>query len=165
MQEPSEANSFLLEHIQVLDRSHKKYFGCSIWSNFLGYEYMDGLNEFDLARAIYHAPFVLLSHGTQSDPIFNYANLSGQKLFEMEWDVFVHLPSRLSATPLGQEDRSLLMQKVSDQGFIKDYQGLRVSKSGALFEIKQAIVWNVISAKGSPYGQAAIFQEWDHLKE
>ena len=36
------------------------------------------------AEALMDAPFVVLSHGTEDDPIFNYGNLAAQKLF-LEW--------------------------------------------------------------------------------
>jgi hypothetical protein len=57
-------------------------------------------------EALYHAPFVVVSHGTQPDPVFCYANLAAQKLWEMDWDTFTCLPSRLSAEPDAQSERA-----------------------------------------------------------
>ena len=59
--------------------------------------------------ALYMAPFVLVSHGVQPDPIFCFANESAQKLWRMSWDEFTALPSRLSAEPEAQEERQRLL--------------------------------------------------------
>lgn len=38
-----------------------------------------------------------MSHGLEVDPVFNYANQCALDLFEMTWEDFIKLPSRLSA--------------------------------------------------------------------
>ncbi|MFP4247910.1 MAG: MEKHLA domain-containing protein [Halochromatium sp.] len=115
------------------------------------------------AEALYHAPFVVLSHGTEPDPIFNYANLSAQRLFEMTWAQLTAMPSRLSAEPLSREERAHLLAAVAEHGFIDDYRGVRVSSSGRRFMIEQATVWNLTDAQGRPAGQAATFAQWTLL--
>lgn len=57
-----------------------------------------------LADALYRAPFVVLSHGTEPDPLFNDANLTAQRLSEMTWAQITAMPSRLSAEPLSCEE-------------------------------------------------------------
>ena len=59
-----------------------------------------GLTGVGLARALYEAPFALVSHNTDSDPRFNYANRTALTLFEMNWNEFTTLPSRMSAEPM-----------------------------------------------------------------
>ncbi len=59
----------------------------------------------DLAQRLYEAPFALVSHGMETDPIFRYANQTAQQLWQMSWDEFVVLPSRLSAEQILQEER------------------------------------------------------------
>jgi len=114
----------------------------------------------DPGRALYEAPFVLLSHGTETDPIFNYANCTAQELFGYPWATFVGLPSRLSAEPVAREERERLLQRVAEQGYIDDYTGVRVAADGRRFRIQQAVVWNLIDGTGALQGQAACFHQW-----
>ena len=117
------------------------------------------------AQALYDAPYALLSHGIQADPIINYANRTAQQLFEMDWHCFTRLPSRLSAETALQSERDALLQRVTEQGFIDDYSGIRISASGKRFLIEQATVWNLIDAQGQYCGQAAMFSHWRMLRE
>jgi hypothetical protein len=87
--EPSHNNSYLVEHVTLMEESLQR---------LTGKQFTDfGLNKNNLAESVYHAPFVIVSHNTDPDPIFNYANLTAQKLFEMNWAEFTLCPSRLSA--------------------------------------------------------------------
>jgi hypothetical protein len=52
---------------------------------------------------------------------------------------------------------------VTEFGFIDDYRGIRISASGRRFEIRSAVVWNVIDQTGAHWGQAATFSHWDYL--
>jgi len=113
-----------------------------------------------LAEKLYHAPFVLVSHGTQSDPIFRYANLTAQKLWSMTWDKFITLPSRLSAEPDAQEERERLIQRAQAHGFVDDYQGIRITSDGRQFHINDCILWNVVDEGLAKIGQAATFSTW-----
>jgi hypothetical protein len=116
-----------------------------------------------LARALYEAPFVLLSHDTAEDPLFTYANLTAQKLFAMPWTEIVGLPSRFSAEPLAREERQRLLEQVARQGYISDYRGVRIARDGRRFYIEHATVWNLTDAIGAPAGQAATFDEWQAI--
>ena len=124
---------------------------------------MEECDDSSAARQLYYAPFALLSHGTEQDPIINYANLAAQKLFEMSWSEFVRLPSRLSAEAVLQDERQLLLQRVMEHGFIDDYSGVRISSSGQRFQIDYATVWNLQDSNGRYYGQAAMFSNWQLL--
>jgi len=114
-----------------------------------------------LAARLYAAPFVVLAHGTEPDPLFNYANLAAQRLFELSWDEFIGLPSRLSAEAPERSERERLLARVTTHGFINDYSGIRISKSGHRFRIQRAKVWNVSDASHRPIGQAAAFADWE----
>ncbi len=113
------------------------------------------------ARRLYTAPFVVLAHDTSADPLFTYANLAAQQLFEMRWDEIVGLPSRLSAEAPAREERERLLERVAAQGFIDDYSGVRIAKSGRRFRIRRATVWNLIDPAGRRIGQAATFADWE----
>lgn len=108
-------------------------------------------------------PYPLVSHDTQSDPVFNYANPAALQLFEMSWQDFTALPSRLSAEPIAQQERKQLLQQVSQHGYIDDYGGIRISSTGKRFHIRNATVWNLCDATGQPYGQAALLRQWQPL--
>ncbi|HWK53384.1 MAG TPA: MEKHLA domain-containing protein, partial [Hyphomicrobiales bacterium] len=109
------------------------------------------------ARALYDADFAVVSHGTEDDPIFNYANCYAQRQFEMDWATFVQLPSRLSVEAANHEQRARLMARVLAQGYIDDYSGVRLAASGRRFIISGAVVWNLHDEAGNYRGQAATF--------
>ncbi|WP_267551809.1 MEKHLA domain-containing protein [Rhizobium rhizogenes] len=113
------------------------------------------------AEWLYHdAPFVVLAHNTDADPRFVYANKAGQNCFEYPWDEFITLPSRLSAELPNREERQRLLDAVTRNGFISDYRGVRIAKSGRRFWIEDGIVWQLIDKDGNRRGQAATFSRW-----
>lgn len=103
------------------------------------------------------APFCLLAHDGAADPVFIYANRPAQACFGYEWDEFLRLPSRLSAEAPVREERQRLLTAVQARGFIEDYAGVRVKKSGQRFLIEQAVVWELVDEAGVRHGQAAMF--------
>ncbi|WP_432422030.1 MEKHLA domain-containing protein [Rhizobium tropici] len=106
------------------------------------------------------APFVVVAHNTDADPRFVYANKTAQKCFEYPWDEFVTLPSRLSAELPDRAERQRLLDAVTRNGFISDYRGLRIAKSGRRFWIEDGIVWQLVDRDGTLRGQAATFSKW-----
>jgi PAS domain-containing protein len=116
------------------------------------------------ALTLYGAPFAVVSHGTQADPVFNYANLFAQQLFGYAWDEFIALPSRLSARAPERDERARLLELVTRQGYIEDYAGIRVRRNGTLFRISRATVWNVVDTGGVLHGQAAMFSDIEELQ-
>ncbi len=110
----------------------------------------------DLRRALWEAPYAVVAHGTEADPIFFYGNDYALRCFEMSFEEFAQLPSRLSAEPLAQEARELLLEKVTRQGYIDGYSGVRIAKSGRRFMITDCTVWNLADERGI-HGQAALF--------
>ena len=121
-------------------------------------------DEVELARLIYEAPFVLVSHGTETDPVLNYGNLSAQRLWELTWEELVQMPSRFTAEAPDRAERARLLDAVTRNGFIDDYSGIRIAKSGRRFRILRATVWNVIDESGASAGQAAMFDQWEPVK-
>ena len=113
------------------------------------------------ARWLYdEAPFCVLAHNTDADPRFVYANKAAQARFEYGWDEFTTLPSRLSAEAPDRAERQRLLDAVTRDGFIGDYRGVRIAKSGRRFWIESAVVWQLIDEAGILRGQAATFSEW-----
>jgi len=117
----------------------------------------------DLAKVLFHAPFVLVAHGIEPDPVLNYGNRAALDLWEMDWETLIQTPSRLTAEPLEREERTRLLAEVTRNGFIAHYAGIRISSSGRRFRIAGATVWNVQDAAGHPVGQAATFDRWEFL--
>jgi len=113
-----------------------------------------------LAQKLFTAPFVIVSHGTQSDPILNYGNQTALQLWEMDWQQFTQTPSRLTAEPMEQADRDRLLQRAKERGYIDDYQGIRISRTGKRFQIQNVILWDVLDEAGVRCGQAATFDKW-----
>ena len=107
-----------------------------------------------------NAPFAVLAHSTDADPVFVYANRTAQTCFEYGWDEFVTIPSRLSAEAPNREERQRLLDAVTRDGFISDYRGMRIAKSGRRFWIEGGTVWHLIDEAGTPRGQAALFTSW-----
>ena len=120
--------------------------------------------ESDLAIWLYEAaPFCLLAHDTSPDPIFIYANDAAQRRFGYAWTEFTTLPSRLSAEAPNRAERQRLLEAVARDGFIADYRGLRIAKSGQRFFIEEAVVWELRDAAGGRPGPAAARRMRAHM--
>jgi hypothetical protein len=152
---PDDSNHFQADHIHLLRRSFRHWTRRDLVN--------PRLSNADAARYIYTAPFVLVSHGTQPDPIFNYANRTALSLFGMSWEEITTCPSRLSAEAPLREEREQLLKEVAEQGYSEGYRGIRIGKHGRRFEIEQALVWNLCDERGIYRGQAASFRHWRWL--
>jgi hypothetical protein len=114
----------------------------------------------DAAWLYNEASFALLAHDTQADPIFIYANRTAQRCFEFSWNEFITIPSRFSAEAPNREERQRLLDAVERDGFISDYRGLRIAKSGRRFWIEAGTIWELRDTQGKRRGQAALFSSW-----
>ena len=129
--------------------------------HFTGRDLLPGkFSAAELAEKIFHAPFVLVSHGTEADPVLNYGNAAALALWEMSWAELTRTPSRLTAEAPNREERARLLAAVTANGFIDDYCGVRISKTGRRFRLAQATVWNLLDERGNYAGQAATFSQW-----
>jgi len=153
--EPAEQNLYLQEHVSRLLVSFTHWTGKSLIETDAPIA--------EQARWLFYAPFILLSHNTAADPVLNYANRVALTLFELTWEELIGLPSRKTAEPSEREERERLLATVSRQGYIDDYRGIRVTKSGRRFMIERATVWNLLDDNGAFYGQAATFRDWKFL--
>jgi len=152
---PSEVNQYLHIHVERMLAS---------WHHWTGRYLVDPeLSKVEQARQLFQAPFAVLSHDTAPDPLLNYSNHAGLALFGLTWDELVQTPSRLTAEPIHREARADLLAAVSRQGYIDNYRGVRISKTGRRFMIEQATVWNLLDESGAHYGQAATFSAWKFI--
>ena len=115
----------------------------------------------DLAQALFQAPFVVVSHGTQTDPIFNYGNQAALDLWQTDWQTFTQTPSRAPVNPGEEQERAKLLASAYTNGFADNYTGIRISKQGQRFWIKNVLLWTVLDEADRPIGQAATFSEWE----
>ena len=112
------------------------------------------------AERLFEAPFVVVAHGTQSDPILDYGNRIALDLWETDLETFLTIPSRRTAQPMHRGERAEMLRRTREQGYIDDYQGIRISTTGQRFRIDRATVWNLRAAGGEYAGQAAMFSDW-----
>jgi len=117
------------------------------------------------AKAIFEAPFILVAHGTQTDPLLDYGNRLAFQLWETKWEDFIGMPSRLTAETPEREGRDQLLAEVAAKGYSDKYGGIRATQSGRRFKIEEAIVWNVLDEWGRYAGQAATFEKWIYLSK
>lgn len=117
----------------------------------------------DRANALFNADFVIVSHGTQADPVLNYGNQKALNLWKMDWETFTQTPSRYTAEPMERSEREQLLAQAKSQGYISDYRGIRIASNGDRFYINRAIIWNVVDQAGNLWGQAATFRDWEPI--
>lgn len=154
--EPCADNQFLADHVVRLLASLRRWTGRDLVD--------PRLPMIEQARQLFVAPFALLSHNTAADPVLNYGNRAALQLFELNWQELIATPSRLTAEPVHREERARLLDMVSRNGFIDDYRGVRISRTGRRFLIEKATVWTLVGENGATYGQAATFSAWKYLE-
>ncbi len=152
--EPGPGNQFMPSDSQLILDSYQY---------FLDKPCIDSVTSINAAQMLYEASFAVVAHDTRTDPIFGYANRMAQTVFEMNWAEITSIPSRQSAEPVLQDERQSLLQRVHEFGYIDDYSGIRISKTGKRFWIRNATVWNLIDTNGARVGQAARFDHRDYL--
>ena len=135
---PSAANLWHREHAVILDKSLRELTGSALLPR-------PNASPAECSSLADNQHLCVLSHGTEDDPIFNYATAAALDLFEYDWDAFVAMPSRLSAEAEEQAERAQLLEKVAKDGFIADYEGVRVTKTGRRFMIRDCVIWNLFT--------------------
>ncbi len=144
-----------VEHTQTLLDSFRRWLGRDLIPR-------EG-SPADQARALFEAPFVVVAHGTQPDPILSYANRRALELWELDVPTLLRTPSRLTAEPVHRDERAQLLERTLRAGYVDDYSGVRISRTGRRFRIDKAIIWNLVDAAERRVGQAATFSEWEPL--
>lgn len=142
------------------------------WSQIMAesYQQLLGKNLIDststpeqLAHNLFNAPFVLVSHDANSNPIFNYGNQTALQLWSLSWQEFTKTPSTSSAELVERAARAVMLKQAAEQGYIGNYEGIRISNEGKRFMIKKGTIWNLTDESGQKCGQAATFPMWDWL--
>ena len=145
----------VINWIQIVNQSYYRLFSKNL---------IESVNTPEqLSEKLFYAPFVLVSHGTQADPIFNYANQTALQLWSMSWSEFTKTPSASVTEPDEMEDRASMLKQAAEQGYIDNYQGTRTAKTGDKFRIERVRLWNLTNEAGQRCGQAATFPIWTWL--
>lgn len=142
------------------------------YSQFVGEELLDrsgpatsDAGRAEQARRLFEAPCVVVSHGTQDDPILNYGNATALELWQISIPELLQTPSRMTAEPMHRDERQTLLERTTQDGFVDDYRGVRIATTGQRFLIERATVWNLVDENGERVGQAATFSEWTFLDD
>lgn len=143
------------DHLQILLDSYHHLLGKQLVPR-------SGSQDED-AKRVFEAPFVVVSHTAASDPILNFGNQTALGLWEIDIETLLQTPSRMTAEPMHRDERALLLERTTRDGYVDDYQGIRIATTGRRFQIEQAIVWNLHNAAGTYVGQAATFDHWTFL--
>jgi len=144
----------IARHSQRLLHSYQHWTGTSLLN-------VSGTSE-EIAQALFEAPFVLVSHGTQADPIFNYGNRKALQLWELTWEEFTKMPSRKSAEKIVQEERDRLLAEAASKGF-SNFSGVRITSTGKRFQIEDGILWNLIDEQNQRCGQASVLSKYKFI--
>ncbi len=115
------------------------------------------------AKQLFEAPFVVVSHGTEADPIFNYGNALALDLWELSWEAFTQLPSRKSAQDSERPERAEMLAQAKAQGYFEGYVGDRTTSNGQHFRMEDGIIWTVADTTQTIWGQAATFSQYHFL--
>jgi len=148
----------LVQHIQRLCYSFQHWTGTPLILT------SSNNSSLEVANLLFNADFVVVSHGTQADPILNYGNQKALELWKMDWQTFTSTPSRYTAEPVERSEREKLLAQAKSQGYISNYRGIRIASNGDRFYIDQAIIWNVVDQEGKLWGQAATFHNWEAIQ-
>lgn len=136
------------------------------YERLVGHQLIERLgSEADQAEALFTAPFVVVSHGTEVDPLLNYANAAALQLWKISISTLLETPSRMTAEAMHRDERAELLERTTRDGYVDDYRGIRIATDGQRFLIDRATVWNLTDKSGHYAGQAATFDQWTTLDE
>lgn len=137
------------EWVRLSSESIKRFTGTSL---------LEGLGLDSVQDVHTNERFAVLSHGNQTDPIYNYFNKAALLQFQWPESEVYSLPSRYSA-PDGflREDRAEMMKTVEDQDVRTIPIAIRQTKDGEFFQLTNVTLWNVYDDEGTRLGQTACF--------
>ena len=153
---PSAENNYQSDHVLLILSNLKELAGIDLLTSL-------SCNEKEVGEKAFYANFCLLSHDGASDPVLNYGNIKALELWEASWDELTSMQARETAKPDDQATREKTMKEVKENGYLTNYSGIRVSKFGKAFKILDVTIWNLTDQKGEPYGQAALFRDYEFI--
>ena len=109
---------------------------------------------------LFRCGFPVLAHGTGDDPRLTYANAAALQLWETNWESLIGLPSRCTAPEEEQKERRSALGQAKRLEAMTGYSGIRVSRNGRRFMIRNARIWTLQDGERQICGQAASFSDW-----
>ena len=150
----------VIQRTQLILSSFEHWLGHSLFDEFRVTDIK--ISPVDITKQLFQADFIVVAHGIENDPIFNYGNRKALELWELTWEEFVETPSRKTAEIVEQQERSRLLAETTKKGF-SPYSTIRMTRTGKRFKINNGILWNVIDTQGTYRGQAACFSDFHFL--
>ena len=150
----------VIQRTQLILSSFEHWLGCSLFEQFGVTDVK--IDPKEVSKQLFEVDFIVASHGTQSDPIFNYGNQKALDVWELTWSEFTQTPSRETAEAIEQEERDRLLAETTEKGFCP-YSVIRITSTGKRFKINDGLVWNVIDEEQIYQGQAACFSDFYFL--
>lgn len=115
----------------------------------------------EAAPVLFAWPVVVLSSRGDAAQTLEYANAAALRLWEMEWEEMERMPSEETAEPEVRAVRAAFLARVRQEGMVRDYSGVRISRRGRRFRIVGASVWSLAEGEGKEGGLAAMFARWE----
>lgn len=110
-----------------------------------------------LSEALWTSPRAVLAHNgtpnSPSQPVFNYVNAQAIATFKYPLEEFLTLESRLSARAGDRSERDQFLKDVEENGWARNYRGVRIRKDGSVFRGMCSDVWNVLEWDGETMGE------------
>lgn len=122
-----------------------------------------GKSAEERVKALFEASRVVAASNDDPDPMLIYGNRKALELWEMTPEEFTRTLGRKTAEPMEQAARDRFLAEVRKNGFVENYEGIRISSTGRRFRIEKATVWNLLDEAGRYRGQAATFDHWEDL--
>ena len=97
MELPNCDKEFLVRQTKLILSSYKHWTGKDLCS--------PSGDDAGLVNGLFFAPRVVLSSGTEEDPVLNYGNQAGLELWEMDWETLTKTPGRHTAETMEREKR------------------------------------------------------------
>lgn len=138
-----------LEFFELLVGSFRRVVGRDLLEKNRGPEWLYG-----------DAPFAVVAHNSEAEPLFVYANATAQRRFGYSWSEFTRLKAKLATGQVKSCEQAQLLDAIDRKGFVTNYRGLQVMKSGGRFRTEDATVWQLKDRHGVSQGQAAMFSKW-----
>ncbi|MDJ0599512.1 MAG: MEKHLA domain-containing protein [Crocosphaera sp.] len=150
----------VIQRTQLILSSFEHWLGHSLFEHFGVTDVKTDPTE--VSKQLFEADFIVVSHGTQADPILNYGNQKALDIWELTWQEFIQTPSRKTAEEIEQKERDRLLNETTTKGFCY-YSVTRITSTEKRFIINDGIVWNVIDHRQTYQGQAACFSDFYFL--
>ena len=135
--------------------SHDQAFGCALIPSARQRQ-----SARVLCQELFACGFPVLAHGIEDDPKLSYANADALLLWETNWTGLIGLPSKLTAPESERAERRSALLKAQDFKAISGYDGIRISRRGRRFMIRNARIWSLKDSEEKVLGQAASFRDW-----